>query len=580
MLPVPTLGAAGLRRFLPMRMIGMAAIAILMVATRAEAQRQSGIQRTPDGQRVLVSKDVGGQRYAITLNTADGSVTGNVFSTDGSPPKFISCVKIGLRAFSCRVADTCDGGGSRQSGIQQVFAGTAILVSKDVGGDRFAITQNVDGTLTGNVFSAETGASTFLFCTPDNVGGFSCAAAASCTTLPCTSQFTTIEGSITLPETFFTLPPTCATYDPPIQILLPNNFFIPDPEVMAAAARQVIVNNPYRTTQVGKTGLVNDLIIANRVINGPAKVGDTAQCPGGGQQRLKSCQIVQTDTGPAADYTIAFDDCRSAGSTFGFMQQRGDVGIFIPGATVCLLFTPAEMPIGVPFGEGRLDLVTTFFTAGGAIRGIDVEKLSSNVTFMDGCVGADPAFSSSLLENASFTLRSMIDLVPGQGAFVTAGKELDFVTIRREFSPDCAVRTTTLFTGFSGEIQTVDERFGGEVYATRFADLRFALDNSNMLSIDGGLVDVCLETTGVSGTRSDRSFTYRTLTPARFVRDTDGCPRGGSFEVSADGELIGQLSFGEAGEVTVTPLSGPPITFATCDDPMLIFKTCPFIGTL
>lgn len=559
--------------------VGVVAVTVLMVATRAEAQRQSGIQRTPDGQRVLVSKDVGGQRYAITLNTADGSVTGNVFSTDGSPPKFISCEKIGLRAFSCRVADTCDGGGARQSGIQQVFAGTAILVSKDVGGDRFAITQNVDGTLTGNVFSAESGASTFLFCTPDNVGGFSCAAAASCTTLPCTSQFTTIEGSITLPETFFTLPPTCATYDPPIQIVLPNNFFVPDPEVMSAAARQVIVNNPYRTTQLGKTGLVNDLIIANRVPNGPAKVGDTAQCPGGGQQRLASCENVQTDTGPATSFTIAFESCRSEGDTTGFIQQTGNVGIFLPGATVCLLLTPAEIPIGVELGEGRQNFETTFYSAfgGATIRGVDLENTTSSITFMDACVGADKAFSSSVRQFASISSRSTIDLAPGDGRFVTVDKEFDFVTIRREFSPDCVVRTTTLSSGLSGEIQTVDQRFAGEVYATRFVDLRFALDTSNQLSIDGGLIDVCLET---FSTRADRSFAYRTLTPARFVRDSDGCPRGGSFEVSADGDVIGQLSFGDTGGVTLTPLSGPPITFATCDDPMLILKTCPFIGSL
>lgn len=566
------------RRFF-LRTIPAVAVAILMVATRAEAQRQSGIQRTPDGQRVLVSKDVGGQRYAITLNTADGSVTGNVFSTDGSPPKFISCVQTGLRAFSCRVADTCDAGGTRQSGIQQVFAGTAILVSKDVAGDRFAITQNVDGTLTGNVFSAETGASTFLFCTPDNAGGFSCAASGTCTTLPCTGQFTTIGGSITLPDTFFTLPATCATYGPPIQIVLPNNFFIPDPEVMSAAARQVIVNNPYRTTQVGKTGLVNDLVIANRVPNGPAIVGDTAQCPGGGQQRLVSCEVVQTDSGPATSFSIAFEGCRSAGDATGFIQQTGNVGIFLPGATICLLLTPAEIPFGIELGEGRQNFETIFFSApaGGAISGIDLENTTSSMTYLDVCVGADKAFTPSVRQFASISSRSMIDLVPGSGQFLTVDKEFDFVTIRRELSPDCAVRTTTLFSGSSGDIATVDQRFGGESYATRFTDLRLALDDSNQLSIDGGLVDVCLET---FGTRADRSFAYRTLTPARFVRDTDGCPRGGSFEVSADGAVVGQVSFGDAGGVTLTPLSGPPITFATCDDPLLILKTCPFNGSM
>ena len=89
----------------------------------------------------------------------------------------------------------------------------------------------------------------------------------------------------------------------------------------------------------------------------------------------------------------------------------------------------------------------------------------------------------------------------------------------------------------------------------------------------GGLLDVCAET---FGDRADRSFAYRTLTPASFARDFDGCPRGGSFEVSAEGAVIGQISFGDAGGVTLTPLSGPPITLATCHDPQLLLTKCPF----
>ncbi len=63
---------------------------------------------------------------------------------------------------------------------------------------------------------------------------------------------------------------------------------------------------------------------------------------------------------------------------------------------------------------------------------------------------------------------------------------------------------------------------------------------------------------------------------ASFDRDGDGCPRGGAFELSAEGVVIGQLSFTDAGGVTLTPVSGPPITFGSCNDPaLLLTKTCP-----
>lgn len=69
--------------------------------------RASGIQRRPDGKGVLVSKDVGGARYAITANSDDGSLTGNVFFTDGRPPVFLFCQALGGNDYSCSGADRC-----------------------------------------------------------------------------------------------------------------------------------------------------------------------------------------------------------------------------------------------------------------------------------------------------------------------------------------------------------------------------------------------------------------------------------------------------------------------------------------
>jgi hypothetical protein len=69
----------------------LVALGTLALATSARAQRESGIQITPDSARYLISKDVGSDRWAITYNLQDKTVTGNVFSTAGSPPQFVSC---------------------------------------------------------------------------------------------------------------------------------------------------------------------------------------------------------------------------------------------------------------------------------------------------------------------------------------------------------------------------------------------------------------------------------------------------------------------------------------------------------
>ena len=76
----------------------------------------SGLQITPDGKRTLVSKDVGSERWAITLNADDGSVTGNVF-TPGEDPTFLWCEFASddgnpdpanvLRTYSCQAAERC-----------------------------------------------------------------------------------------------------------------------------------------------------------------------------------------------------------------------------------------------------------------------------------------------------------------------------------------------------------------------------------------------------------------------------------------------------------------------------------------
>lgn len=55
---------------------------------------EAGLQVTPDGARTLISKDVARERWAITLNHYDGTVTGNVFFPGGGEPQFVWCRRV------------------------------------------------------------------------------------------------------------------------------------------------------------------------------------------------------------------------------------------------------------------------------------------------------------------------------------------------------------------------------------------------------------------------------------------------------------------------------------------------------
>ncbi|MEW6271858.1 MAG: hypothetical protein AB1689_21455 [Thermodesulfobacteriota bacterium] len=64
---------------------------LLALPTTARAQRESGIQLSPQSNRYFISKDVGQERWAITYNLDDKTVTGNVFPLDGGAPTFLTC---------------------------------------------------------------------------------------------------------------------------------------------------------------------------------------------------------------------------------------------------------------------------------------------------------------------------------------------------------------------------------------------------------------------------------------------------------------------------------------------------------
>ncbi|HZR80486.1 MAG TPA: hypothetical protein VFD92_05240 [Candidatus Binatia bacterium] len=91
------------------RRAGALALAAGLAADAAWAQ--SALQVTPDGKRTLINKQVGDERWAITLNADDATVTGNVSEAGGSAA-FLFCTP-GLTtdredvALSCQSAPPC-----------------------------------------------------------------------------------------------------------------------------------------------------------------------------------------------------------------------------------------------------------------------------------------------------------------------------------------------------------------------------------------------------------------------------------------------------------------------------------------
>jgi len=210
----------------------MAAITISLVTPIASRAQSRGVQFTPDGKRVLVNKDVGSERWAITLNE-NGSATGNVFRSDGGPPAFVFCApRAEANTFDCFGADACRDESGAERGIQSVPDATRVLAQKDVGSERWAMSLNFDdGTATGNIFRADGGEPAFVVCTPNGAPNtFDCAGADKCASTPCV-PFTPIA-TVTLPASFFTVPDPCnATYTEVGTVTLPPSFFAPPANV-------------------------------------------------------------------------------------------------------------------------------------------------------------------------------------------------------------------------------------------------------------------------------------------------------------------------------------------------------------
>jgi hypothetical protein len=111
-------GAVGRSRAATLALALAGLLASLAVSVPAGAQRDSGIQLSPDSARYLISKDLGTDRWAITYNLDDKTVTGNVFSTTGGAPQFVWCTTTSVAQapdpadaqydLSCQLTGPCD----------------------------------------------------------------------------------------------------------------------------------------------------------------------------------------------------------------------------------------------------------------------------------------------------------------------------------------------------------------------------------------------------------------------------------------------------------------------------------------
>lgn len=255
------------RRRLAALWLGLAVLAT--VASTEIARAQTGVQLTPDGARTLLSKDVGDERWAITVGP-DGTVTGNVFRAADEPPQFVWCSEDGREqeqvelwcagthecedwTYIARISvpesffvppKTCTGAppppvvgrtssteavgrtSSTEALGRQTYDGAQVLLSKDVDGLRWAITLQEDGTITGNVFSPKGGDPQFVWCEPADASpepSFHCYGADRCKCPPCDASDWAFLSTVRLPAEF--LSADCIATPPRAdEIIAPHSF--------------------------------------------------------------------------------------------------------------------------------------------------------------------------------------------------------------------------------------------------------------------------------------------------------------------------------------------------------------------
>lgn len=221
----------------------------ILTLSRDDAAAESGVRRTPRDGWPLVSKDIAGERWAITRFPA-GYVAGNVFFPSGRAPAFVWCEPLESSdldaAYRCFGADACVAHdcslteweflttttlrddffepsraqgvagvtidnlgvaqqGSGQKGHRRTPDGRT-LINRRVGNEQWAITYTpFRQVVTGNVFSGADSPPQFVWCSEVQVGPrnatMNCRGAGACSAASCTEADWTDLGRVTVPRT-------------------------------------------------------------------------------------------------------------------------------------------------------------------------------------------------------------------------------------------------------------------------------------------------------------------------------------------------------------------------------------------
>lgn len=523
--------------------------------------RESGIQGTPDGKRILVNKDVGAERYAIAQDEDDRSATGNVFFTDARPPAFLVCTAAGGNDFSCSVGDPCPSSG-RESGIQRRPDGKGILVSKDVGGERYAITENLDdGSLTGNVFFTDGRPPVFLFCEALGGNAYSCSGADRCRDTTCAPY--AFLANITLPADFFSVPPGCPSFQAVGTVQLPADFFATPSTTrgpLAVGLRQVVGNNPFGG--LTKSAGAASVGMLARARTGGAHAASTFvdvtnECPAGGSE-VFHCEVGVADDG--SNVTVARQDenaCAFPQNDGGLQIENGVVFTAVPDFADC---DPVPFATGVEQLEERSPLSFDFVDAEGTLLERHIEQTTRLVTYGDGCENSAGSVLTAEADRRLTGDEEVIIYGDDEVHLLTRFDEVE-QTIEHSPAPECA----PTYTRTAGSTFTTDG-FTGESFTTVYGGdgVRYTLEDSE-LNVSGSLTSQC--------TGSQSTFSYRTVRAPLFdPSNPDGCPRGGEIEISSNGVSIGRVIFTPSGGIQLVEVDGGVRNFASCNDADLLLR--------
>ncbi len=330
---------AGLQRSFTLVVFLALSCTALVWPEGASGQSGSGVQVTPDEARTVVSKDVGTERWAITRNRADGSVTGNVFFPDGSAPQFVWCEELAVSGgnitLRCLGANRCPlapcvadewaligevtigqsffgpevgqmvaskrslatGAGAveqRSSGVQVTADRSIDIVSKDVGAERWAITRNrADGSVTGNVFFPDGRDPQFVWCEQRSSGAdieLSCFGAARCLAGMCSDQWSFIS-DVTIPESFF-----AASFQVSLERVV-DAILVSLGDEAGSIATLLALDRGYSLRQVVRAGL-SDRLQASGEISTNAGVAEVPENPAFGLFAAEASSAAQASESP------------------------------------------------------------------------------------------------------------------------------------------------------------------------------------------------------------------------------------------------------------------------------------------